>query len=199
MKGAYTLKIYLNKFFRFFKFGHIPGKNFISLHALIERGLTPSLGNGVTIGDYAKLAHRGHGTIEIGEHSAIDAFVVLETRRGGFIKIGKHTGINAFSVVYGAGGVTIGDHTRIAAHTVIVASNHAFDDITRDIHEQGITKQGIAIGNDVWVGAGVRILDGVHIGDHAVIGAGSVVTHDIPENSVAVGVPARVLRKRGEK
>ncbi len=193
----YTLKLCVNSVLRFFKFGYIPGRNFISLHALIERGLTPTLGDNVHIGAYAKLSHRGHGTIEIGDNSAIDSFVVLETRRGGSIKIGKNSGVNAFSVIYGTGGVTIGDYTRIAAHTVIVASNHIFDDSTKNIHEQGVSKKGIVIGNDVWIGAGARILDGVHIGDHAVIGAGSVVTHDIPENAIAVGVPARVLRLRG--
>jgi acetyltransferase-like isoleucine patch superfamily enzyme len=97
------------------------------------------------------------------------------------------------------GGVTIGNHTRIACHTVIVASNHNFDDVTKNIHEQGVNAKGVVIGNDVWIGAGVRILDGVHIGDHVVIGAGSVVTKDIPENAIAVGVPARVIRKRGEQ
>lgn len=199
MRGAYTAKVFLNKFFRFFKFGYIPGRNFISLRALVERGLRPSLGDNVSIGAYAKLSNRGHGSIEIGDNTHIDDFVVLETRRGGSIKIGSNSGINAFSVVYGAGGVTIGNNTRIASHTVIVASNHMFDDRTKNIYEQGVSKKGIVIGNDVWVGAGVRILDGVHIGDHSVIGAGSVVTRDIPENSVAVGVPARVMRSRGEK
>ncbi len=200
MKGTYFLRTYSNKFFRFFKFGHIGGKNSISLKAtILRKGLRLTLGTNTTIGEYARLSGRGNGTIEIGDHTSIGEFVILETRKGGSIKIGNHSGINAFSVVYGAGGVTIGDYTRIASHTVIVASNHNFDDVTKNIHEQGISAKGVSIGNDVWIGAGVRILDGVHIGDHAVIGAGSVVTKDIPENAVALGVPARVIRKRGEQ
>lgn len=199
MKGVYTCKVYTNKFLRFFKFGLIPGKNIISLRATIEPRLELSLGKNCSIGDYAQLTCRGNGSIEIGDNTDIDHFVLLETRRGGFIKIGKGSSIHAFSVVYGAGGVTIGDHTRIASHTVIVASNHNFDDLTIDIHLQGVSKKGITIGNDVWIGAGVRVLDGVHIGDHSVIGAGSVVTKNIPPNSVSVGVPARVIRMRGEK
>lgn len=199
MRGAYTIKIFFNKFFRFLKFGRVRGSNYISLRALVERGLKLRLGTNATVGSYAKLSSRGDGSIEIGDNTHIDDFVVLETRRGGFIKIGSGSGINAFSVIYGSGGVTIGNNTRIASHTVIVASNHMFDDTTKNIYEQGVSKKGIVIGNDVWVGAGVRILDGVHIGDHSVIGAGSVVTRDIPENAVAVGVPARVMRLRGEK
>lgn len=199
MRGAYTAKIACNGFLRFFKFGYIRGRNIISLKAMIERGLELSLGKNATIGAYTRLSNRGNGWIEIGDETHIDHFVVLETRKGGFIKIGRQCAIHAFSVIYGNGGVTIGDHTRIAAHTVIVASNHNFDDTTKNIYEQGMTKKGITIGTDVWIGAGARILDGVHIGDHAVIGAGAVVTKDIPENAVAVGAPARVLRMRGEK
>lgn len=199
MRGARIMKVYTNKVLRFLKFGYIRGNNIVSLRAEVERGLMLTLGKNASIGEYAKLLNRGNGSIEIGDNTKIEYFVLLETRRGGFIKIGANSAINAFSVIYGAGGVTIGNNTRIACHTVIVASNHNFDDVTKDIHEQGVSKKGIVIGNDVWIGAGARILDGVCIGDHAVIGAGSVVTKDIPENSVAVGVPARVVRYRGEK
>ncbi len=199
MRGVYAIKMCLNKFFRFFRFGYIRGNNIVSLRVEIERGLRLSLGENATIEGYARLLNRGHGSIEIGDNTKIECFVLLETRRGGFIKIGSNSAVNAFCVIYGAGGVTIGNNVRIACHTVIVASNHNFDDVTKDIHEQGVSKKGIIIGNDVWIGAGVRILDGVCIGDHAVIGAGSVVTKDIPANAVAVGVPARILRYRGEK
>lgn len=200
MKGSYHLKLYTNKFLRFFKFGYIRGANHISLKAtILKRGLTLTLGDQVTLGDFARLSGRGNGKITIGDHSTIGEFVILETRKGGSITIGQHSGINPFSVIYGTGGVTIGDNTRIASHTVIVASNHNFDDPTKNIHEQGVSKKGIVIGNDVWIGAGVRILDGVTIGDHVVVGAGSVVTKDILENAIAVGVPARVIRFRGEQ
>ncbi len=188
-----------NIVFRIIKFGYISGVNTISFSASIGRGLDLFLGKGATIGKYAQLSCRERGSIRIGEGSDIGDFVVLETQRDGSITLGNNTCLNAFCVVYGAGGVTIGDNTRIACHTVIVASSHVFDDPTRDIHVQGITAEGVTIGNDVWIGAGVRIVDGVTIGDHAVIGAGAVVTKDIPENAVAVGVPARVIRLRGEQ
>lgn len=193
------MKRWCNIIFRVIKFGYIPGNNTISLRASVHRDLTLSLGKGATIGKYAQLSCREHGSIQIGKGSDIGDFVILETQKNGSITLGDNSCLNAFCVVYGAGGVRIGDNTRIACHTVIVSSSHVFDDPTRDIHVQGITAQGITIGNDVWIGAGARIVDGVTIGDHAVIGAGAVVTKDIPSNAVAVGVPARVIRLRGEK
>ncbi len=199
MRGAYTVKVSINKFLRYFKFGRIKGKNIISLRATIEKNLRLSLGRNATIGDYVRLSGRGSGVIEIGDDTDIDHFVLLEARRKGFIKIGSKSVIHAFSVIYGHGGVTIGNNTRIACHTIIMAGNHNFDNRTKNIYEQGVTVKGVVIGNDVWIGAGVRILDGVHIGDHVVVGAGSVVTKDIPENGVAMGVPARLIRLRGEK
>lgn len=67
------------------------------------------------------------------------------------------------------------------------------------IREQGVTREGIIIEDDCWLGSGVKVLDGVTIGKGCVIGANSVVTKDIPPYSVAVGAPARVIKKRGEK
>jgi acetyltransferase-like isoleucine patch superfamily enzyme len=65
------------------------------------------------------------------------------------------------------------------------------------IAQQGITRQGIVIGEDVWIGCGARILDGVQIGNGAVIGAGAVVTRSVPDYCIAVGVPAKVVGRRG--
>jgi acetyltransferase-like isoleucine patch superfamily enzyme len=98
--------------------------------------------------------------------------------------------------VYGHGGITIGNHVRIATHVVIVASNHIFDEPGMLIASQGVTAKGIAIDDDVWIGANAFILDGVHISSGAVIAAGAVVTKDVPSNAVVAGVPARILRFR---
>lgn len=200
MRNIHTIiKRWCNIIFRIIKFGYIRGNNTIALSASINKNLALVLGKGATIGTYAQLSCRDQGSIQIGNGSDIGSFVILETQKNGSITLGNNTCLNAFCVVYGAGGVTIGNNTRIACHTVIVSSSHVFDDPTRDIHVQGITAKGITIGDDVWIGAGVRIVDGVTIGDHAVIGAGAVVTKSIPANAVAVGVPARVIRLRGEQ
>ena len=76
----------------------------------------------------------------------------------------------------------------------MLAVNHVFDDPTRPMVEQGITAQGIVVGDDVWIGAGAILTDGVHVGHGAVVAAGAVVTGDVPPHTVVGGVPARVLR-----
>lgn len=135
------------------------------------------------------------GSIVLGESCLIRDYAILSTF-GGEIKIGNNCGIENYSVLYGAGGLSIGDNVIIAAHTVIIPSNHNYAKLDIPIREQGATMKGIIIGDDVWIGAGCRILDGVTIGRGSIIGAGSVVTKPIPEYSIAVGIPAKVIKKR---
>jgi acetyltransferase-like isoleucine patch superfamily enzyme len=111
------------------------------------------------------------------------------------IRIGRDSLIGEYTVIRGQGGVTIGDRVYTSPHTQIIAVNHVFDDPSRPFIEQGITAQGIAIEDDVWLGSAAVVTDGVHIGRGAVIAAGAVVTHDVPAHTVVGGVPARVLRE----
>jgi acetyltransferase-like isoleucine patch superfamily enzyme len=134
--------------------------------------------------------------LEIGDGTIIKSFAMLMTYPRGFIKIGRNCSVNPFCVLYGHGGLEIGDNVRIATHTVMIPANHEFVRIDVPITEQGLNKQGIKIGNNVWIGAGVTILDGCVIGDGVVIGAGAVITKSIPENTVVAGVPGRVLKHR---
>jgi acetyltransferase-like isoleucine patch superfamily enzyme len=76
-----------------------------------------------------------------------------------------------------------------------MAVNHVFDDPTKPFVEQGITAEGIIIEDDVWLGAGAIVMDGVRIGKGAVVAAGAVVTHDLPEHTLAAGVPAQVIKE----
>lgn len=122
---------------------------------------------------------------------------VIIAASGGIIRIGDNVFIGPYSVIYGHGGLTIGPGTLIAAHTVIIPANHQYERPDVPISQQGITRQGIAIGEDVWIGCGARILDGVQIGNGAVIGAGAVVTRAVPDYGIAVGVPAKVVGRRG--
>ena len=133
--------------------------------------------------------------IEIGDNSKIMPYAKLIPQQGR-IKIGKDCTIQYNCLFYGVGGLEIGDNTRIAAHTIITPMNHIFADPDTPIWKQGETAEGIKIGNDVWLGSNVKIMDGVTIGDGCVIGAGSVVVKDIPPYSVAVGVPAKIVKKR---
>ena len=93
--------------------------------------------------------------------------------------------------------IRIGDDTLIGPNVCIIAGDHLKDRPGLSYHESPDgDNQDVTIGRNVWLGANVTILKGVTIGDGSIIGAGSVVTRDIPEMSVAVGVPAKVIRKR---
>ncbi|MGZ0151159.1 acyltransferase [Kribbella sp. WER1] len=127
--------------------------------------------------------------LRMGERSYIAAHAYVTGR----IALGSDSTINPFAAVRGE--VTIGDGVRIGAHTSILAFNHGTAP-GMPVFQQPITERGITIGDDVWIGSNVTILDGVTVGPHTIIGAGAVVTKDIPAHSVAAGNPARVLRSR---
>jgi acetyltransferase-like isoleucine patch superfamily enzyme len=99
----------------------------------------------------------------------------------------------------GQGGIRIGDDVFLAPMVQMLAVNHIYHDTTRPISLQGITCQGIIVEDGAWIGGGAIILDGVRIGKNAVVGAGAVVTRDVPDYCVAVGNPARVVRNLREQ
>jgi acetyltransferase-like isoleucine patch superfamily enzyme len=80
----------------------------------------------------------------------------------------------------------------------LIPANHRFDDVNRPIWTQGESRIGIRIEDGVWIGANATILDGCTVGEGSVVAAGAVVTRDVPPLSVVAGVPARVVRMRGE-
>jgi acetyltransferase-like isoleucine patch superfamily enzyme len=92
--------------------------------------------------------------------------------------------------------VHIGDGVYTGTHVQIAAVNHVYSDPDKFIKDQGITAQGIRIEDDVWLGSTVVVVDGVTIGKGSVVGAGAVVTKDLPPYSVAVGVPAKIVKDR---
>jgi acetyltransferase-like isoleucine patch superfamily enzyme len=110
------------------------------------------------------------------------------------ITVGKRCIVGELSVIRGQGGVTIGNDVLIAPHVQILAVDHVVKSARAPIMNQGLLTKGIVIEDGVWLGAGVVVTDGVRIGRNAVVGAGAVVTRDIPPGTVAVGVPARVVR-----
>jgi len=138
------------------------------------------------------------GKIIIGARSYIDRGVILRAL-GGTIEIGEDCSVNAYSVLQGEGELRIGNKTRIASHTVIVPSNHIFFDPDIPFKDQGLEKLGITIEEDVWIGAGARVLDGVVLGKGCVVAAGAVVTRTVPPGTVVGGVPARTITVRGRQ
>lgn len=156
-----------------------------------------AIGSGVVIDAFANIFCHSNGQIVIGDNAYIGDHAILHTgRKGGQIRLGNDSGVQSFSIVYGHGGCVIGNDVRIAAHCVIVPANHIFSDIDTPFRKQGLDYRGIVIEDDVWLGAGVKVLDGVTIGARSVIGAGAVVTRSLSEGSVAVGGPAKTLYSR---
>lgn len=114
----------------------------------------------------------------------------------GTISIRHGVCINPFTTIDIQSHLEIGENTLIAPGCYICDYDHNFENLEKPINKQGYVSQPITIGSDVWIGAKSIILKGVHIGKGVVIGAGSVVTCDIPDFSIAVGNPARVVKKR---
>jgi acetyltransferase-like isoleucine patch superfamily enzyme len=126
-------------------------------------------------------------------HAELHVYNFRNLPRAG-IKIGQDSLIGEFNVLRGQGGITIGDRVYTSPFVQLAAVNHVFSDPHRPFVEQGITAEGIAVEDDVWIGAGAIVTDGVRIGCGAVVAAGAVVTADVPAHTVVAGVPARVVK-----
>jgi len=112
------------------------------------------------------------------------------------LSMGNNCFINRGTWIWAAGTIKIGNNVIIGPYAVLVSGNHRYDSLDRPIKQQGDILNPIVIEDDVWIGAHAVVLSGVTIGEGSVIGAAAVVTSDIPAYSVAVGIPARVIRSR---
>lgn len=128
----------------------------------------------------------------LGEQSWIAGHALVR----GDVEFGAHTTVNPYAMI--SGRVRCGDGVRIASHVSIVGFNHGFDDPEVPIHTQKHESLGITIEDDVWIGANAVVLDGVTVGRGAVIAAGAVVSKDVPAMAIVGGVPAKVVRYRGQ-
>jgi acetyltransferase-like isoleucine patch superfamily enzyme len=163
------------------------------------------VGSNLTIGEKSRLedlvyvqtgrANTPNEQVRIGSNTKIRGAARIYAMDG-TVTIGDNCSVNPFCVLYGTGGLTIGHNVRIAAHSIIVAAMHRFDRRDVPIWHQGSDAAGITIDDDVWIGAGARILDGVRIGTGAVVAAGAVVVSEVPPYAIVGGVPARVIKER---
>lgn len=132
----------------------------------------------------------------IGKNTTIECTGSLK-QIGIGLKVGNHVGLGSHGYWGCAGGITIGDSTIFGNYVSLHSENHNYNDISIDIRNQGVSRLGIVIGRNCWIGAKVTILDGVTINDGCIIAAGSVVVKGVyNSNAIYGGVPARFIKKR---
>ena len=112
------------------------------------------------------------------------------------IEIGQRSLIGPYVCIFGPGDVRIGHDCLISSHTGIYANSHVFSDPQVPIRSQGITRRGITIEDDCWLGHGSTVMDGVTIGRGSIVSAGAVVMRDVAPFSIVAGVPAKVISRR---
>jgi acetyltransferase-like isoleucine patch superfamily enzyme len=159
----------------------------------IQAGLEVLGANLIELGDHVKIlrdvrlnVHYANSRLRLGRNVNLDRGVDISVAGEDCqIEIGEETYLGPYVCMAGPGNIRIGKHCLIAAHTGIYANNH---------RSYGLSREGIVIEDKCWLGNGVKVLDGVTIGRGSVIGAGAVVTKNIPPYSVAVGVPAKVIK-----
>jgi len=134
--------------------------------------------------------------LKIGKKSQISSFTKIKVSDGQ-LSIGKHTdiGTNCF-ISASQGGVTIGDYCLISPNVTIIGNNYKYNDLEKPICLQEKTSKGITIGDNVWLGAGVAILDGAKIGNGVIIAPNSVVSGTLADNVIVQGNPAKVVFTR---
>jgi acetyltransferase-like isoleucine patch superfamily enzyme len=206
---------------RVFLFGDLTGGAGYFLRKILYGGMFRKAGRGVIYGRGLVLRHPGK--ISIGERVSIDDDVLLDASgagekgitlgdgvivsrscviqgKTGPVFIGDRTDIGCNCIFSSVSGIEIGKATLIAGHCYIGGGRYRSDRLDIPMMDQGVYSEGpVIFGEDVWLGAGVVVLDGIRIGKGSIIGAGAVVTRGIPEYSLAVGAPARVIGTRGKK
>jgi len=159
------------------------------------------LGDHIFIGDRVLIyqADADSGPVDLGTRVRVSCDVIIETGAGGWLTIGDDTYVHPrcqFSAYHSS--IRIGRGVSIAPNCAFYPYNHGMaPDLP--IRRQPLRSRGdIIIEDEVWLGYGVIVLDGVRIGSGAVVGAGSVVVHDVPPGAIAQGVPARVIMFRSD-
>jgi len=158
-------------------------------------------GRWLKVGDHVRFSGLGTGGLTLGDRVSIGAFsqVIVSTslhEPGRFIELGSRVGIGEFAYLGGGGGLRIGDDCIIGQYFSCHPENHHHADYATPIRLQGVTREGISIGPNCWIGSKVTVLDGVTIGAGCVVAAGAVVTRSVPAGSVVAGVPARLISSR---
>ena len=193
---------YLNGLLKRWQFKNCGGRLLLGRRSAFYFPRFISLGDHVFIADNCILNGLSVKGVQIGDRVHIREYTLIQATSqldhpGVGVVIEEDVYIGPHGYLGGGGGIHIGKGSTLGAYVHLLAENHHFDHLDLPIREQGVLRKGIRIEENVWVGNSVIILDGVEIGKGSVIGAGTVVTKSVPENSIVVGNPGRVVRQRG--
>lgn len=182
------------------KFKHMGENVHIGVGVKIVNPQYIYVGDNVNIGDHVTLIAAGEGGITLAGNNHLKDRVYLDSERDdtGYIHIGKNVYIGTGTTLFGHMGLEIGDNCLLAQNITLTPYSHKFEDAGQPIAVQGGHCRKVTIGRDCYIGMHSTILYSGDIGEGTVIGSGSVVVKPIPPYSIAVGVPAKVIRKRGE-
>ena len=157
-------------------------------------------GKGVTLETGVVIDGLSTDGIHLGENVSIGPYSIVRasmiSNLGSSIRIGNNSSCDAYGYIGAAGPIAIGENVIMGQHVSFHAENHVIASTDVPIRMQGVTRAGITIEDDCWVGANAVFLDGCHVGRGTVIAAGAVVRGVIPAFSVIGGVPARIIRSR---
>lgn len=198
--------------------GPMPGGLGFFLRKKLYPRLFRKVGRGLIIGRNVTLRHPGR--IDLGDNVTIDENCLLDARgagdagvvledgvilnrgcmilaKNGPVKIGKRTTVGSNSAIVSLSGVDIGEAALLAGNCYLSAGSYNVDNAPPIVMDAGAYSTGpISIGQGAWLGTGVIVLDGVSIGRGSVVGAAALVNKDVPDNAIAVGIPAKVVRDR---
>lgn len=156
-----------------------------------------SIGDRVSIDDYVMLDASGADAgVTLGDEIILSRNCVIQAKTGP-VSIGRRSDIGCNTILTSSSGIHLGTHILVSGNCYIGGGRYITDRRDIPIMDQGVYSRGpVVIEDDVWIGASATILDGVRIGRGSIVGAGSVVTRDLPEYSTAIGVPAKVVSTR---
>ena len=161
----------------------------IALTTAKYRYLLRCIGKGTVVGVRTEIVNSAN--VKIGRDCLLQDAVYIRAGTDGKITMGDRVAINSFARLFGHGSIEIGEDVQIGPGCLITTTDHnIFENLEASFKK-------VTIGKRAWIGANVTILPGITIGEHAVVGAGSVVTKDVPAYSVVVGVPARLIKEFG--
>ena len=168
----------------------------------ITHGKHIHCGKNVKFEDFSEIHGLCSGGLNFGDYVTISRGVMIRPSSyyggdyGIGLTIGEHSSIGPYGYVGCSGKIIIGKNVMFGPKCSLFAENHVFSDTANSIKSQGVQQKGITIEDDCWIGSNVTILDGVTIGKGSVIGAGTLVTKDIPAGSVVVDKRDKVMRAR---